>query len=129
MTEPIEGRTWAQWADFVAASSGIPISRWLWIDLDGVHLAGGLPRDAPISTHLWGWGADSWIRVRCEPASIVAAILRRTDDVVRSPSQAWPTDEKRVGMVGPDGGALRGARIGLIQHPSSEGLTFVEVVT
>lgn len=69
--------------------------RWYWCDLDGQHAAEVFPAHAPVTTHIWGWSAAAWVRLRVDGDCVVGAILRdgESPPVVGVPASVTPSSE------------------------------------
>ena len=59
------------WSDVRRLAEGLTCA---WADLDGWH-EGPAPDEAPISTHLWGWGRDRWLRARIDGDTAIVGEL------------------------------------------------------
>ena len=71
MTYWLEGTGRTQWSEIQPQLEGMTCA---WADLDGFHVE-AVPREQPVTTHLWGWAPDRWVRVRVDPAFCVAGFL------------------------------------------------------
>ena len=63
---------WTAALDVVASGGAVQAA---WFDNDGWH-EGPLALDAPLTTHLWAWGRDRWIRMRVDQGSAIVGELR-----------------------------------------------------
>lgn len=102
--EPLPVSDWS-------ALCSAPVDEWLWLDMvdPGCH-RGPLPAEQPTSvSHLWGWSADTWLRVRLDldaQGGIAGAALlttRTTGEgepvhVVSTPVRTWAVGESRVSI-------------------------------
>jgi len=74
-----------------------------WADLDGFHVAAA-PAAPPISTHLWAWRQQWWLRARLDTDRVVAGVLTFADHLERvhiRHALTWASDEHRVGPLDP----------------------------
>lgn len=71
MLEGTGMRTADRWPDLVTALPGLTAA---WADLDGFHMDAP-PIDLPITTHMWCWREDLWVRLRVDGARWVGAVL------------------------------------------------------
>ncbi|MDI2029510.1 hypothetical protein QFW96_12845 [Saccharopolyspora sp. TS4A08] len=60
-----------QWRDLVTITSGCTAA---WADNNGFHQE-PFPEDPPATSHLWGWRAGTWLRVRLDTPHWWAAVL------------------------------------------------------
>lgn len=105
---------------------------WVWTDLTGLVVDGGLPADPPITTCVWGWRPGSWTRLRVdrEPggaARVIGAVLTQDTEgryeVVQSIRSPWWSSSSR-------GSGLDRLRTVVVRtlHVKDPELTFVELV-
>lgn len=92
---------------------------WLWVDTapNAIRLEAALDVRPAEATHVWGWNAPTYVRLRLDPDlpgdGIVGAILTVGDarptaggervTVVRRPHRAWSTRDGRVAATYPPG--------------------------
>ena len=115
----------------------LPIQSWLWLDMTdpAIRLAHDL-RERPVdATHVWGWGASDFVRVRLDPdlpgGMVGAHLTVGTDPALDEPGvvvitetwgQTWAESDTTVnpryprGVVGGQGVVIRVARP-LRAHP------------
>lgn len=62
-----------------------------WADVAGFHLE-PMPATPPITTHLWAWTANRWLRVRIDGSDWWAALLTSGEPVI---GDLW-TDPEEV---------------------------------
>ncbi|MDV6011654.1 hypothetical protein [Haloechinothrix sp. LS1_15] len=80
-----------------------------WADVEGFHFT-VLPERMPVTTHLWAWKPDRWLRVRIDGQHWWASLLvhgtdhprpdwagySETVEVTSMPMLHWPTADRRV---------------------------------
>jgi hypothetical protein len=105
---------------------------WYWADLSGAHLESTPPEESPISTHMWGWGDDRWIRLRVDGDTVLGAELSLgapvTDGSTRASvrrvlTRSWAEGETRVNVAA----ALRSRAMLLLEVTAPVPLTFMEL--
>ena len=120
MTDAFVLRPWphATWRASQQAATGYT---WYWSDLAGTtgqQLTSQLPEWAPISTHVWGWKAGSWLRWRLDDDQVIGAELALT-----GPGEPV-TVSTLTGQTWPDGGRVwfaHGARVITLHHVRAAG--------
>ncbi|MGP4020996.1 hypothetical protein [Saccharopolyspora sp. 5N708] len=80
-------RTASEWSMLQSFAAGWEAS---WADVAGFHLE-PMPAQRPVTTHLWAWSQNRWLRVRIDGAYWWAALLSSGDSVVGEP---WTEQEK-----------------------------------
>lgn len=70
-----------------------------WADLDGFHLTDALPDELPLTSHLWAWTGNGWLRVRADGDSWWASALFRG---ALTPSALWRAEPEVVDVVTAD---------------------------
>lgn len=94
-----------------------PAHGWLWLDMvvPGLHTGATLPETQPAQlSHVWGWGAGWWIRVRADvdlPGGLVGARLTDVPETEGTPDLAvtmsevtpWATTDGQVSLPGDPG--------------------------
>ncbi len=126
--EPISRRPWST----VLAALPTAAMRWLWADPSGVVQRDDLPPRAPMTTHVWGWGQETWVRLRVDLDDAVGAVLRPGADgpgtaVTYCRYAATVRDGREVaaGMLHPDD--LQGREMTILQVTGRAAMAFLDV--
>jgi hypothetical protein len=105
---------------------------WYWADLSGAHLESTPPEESPLTTHLWGWGRDRWIRLRVDGDEVLGAELSLDVPVAgggtpasvrRVLTRSWAEGETRVNVAS----VLRSRDMLLLEVTAPVPLTFMEL--
>ncbi|MQS09973.1 hypothetical protein [Streptomyces alkaliphilus] len=76
-----------------------------WADLDGIHLTDAPPERLPVgATHLWGWSAARYVRVRFDLDTVHLAVLTTESPTGEPPlNELTPAPRWREAIIWGDG--------------------------